>query len=458
MAGHHPRVRVRLRRPALGVGLAALVALSVPVAPRAQEQAPVDPGYTFVSANSGADGIRVHFDIVGFLPVTPALSLGSVTAEAFVESTRRTAVALLPDPGGTVVAAPGLAAGLVGVPNVPGYPLIARAEDPFVPSAEASPVQGTGLGVIRAEASADRAAASARAGRIGAGDGLTGLAPVNELVAALAGQLDLPLSGPLLDLGTAQVEVEEVRSGPAQLRATATTRLSGLQLLGGLVRIASIETTATAALDGTTASAEPPTVEVSGVTVAGVPAALTEDGLSLAGSSSPLGDLLSPLTDPLLQQGLALRIAPSEARVEGSTARARSGGVTLEVTSEYQGYPVVLRITLGEARASVQGSGQRSAGTPDVAPPSPPAPPAVGAPVGVDLPDLTPPAASSPPAITPTPVAPATSPIAEVLDLRRLYPFLALLAGLLAGSRLLASSLLRRRPGATPAVRQLYRW
>jgi hypothetical protein len=449
---------VRLRRPALCAGVAALLTLSVPSAPGAPVQEDgADPAYTFVSANSGADGVRIHFDVVGFLPVTPALSLGSVTAEAFVESTRRSAVALLPDPGGTIVSAPGLAAGLVGVPNVPGYPLIARAEDPFVPSAEASPVQGAGLGVIRAEASADRAAASARAGRVGAGDGLTGLAPVNELLGALVDQLDLPLGGPLLDLGTAQVDVEEVRTGPAQLQATATTRLSGVRLLGGLVRIASIETTAAAALDGATATAEPPTVEVAGVTVAGVPATLTEEGLSLAGSASPLGGLLAPLTDPLLEQGLALRVAPSEARVEGTTARARSGGVTIEVTSEYQGYPVVLRVTLGEARASVQGSGLRRAGTPDVTPPSPPVL-VPGAPTGAALPDLTPPAVATPPAVGPAPVTPATTPIAEVLDLRRLYPFLAILAGLLAGSRLVASSLLRRRPGATPEVRQLFRW
>ena len=451
---------MRLTRPAAAAGVAALVALALPLGPDApaQEATPAEPAYTFVSANSGADGVRVFFDIVGFLPITPALSASSVTAEGFVESTRRSAVALLPDPGGTVVSAPGLAAGLVGIPNIPGYPLIARAEDPFTPSVDASPLLGSGVGVLQAEASADRAAATARVGRVGSGDGLTGLAPVNGLVGALAEGIGVSGSGPLLDLGTVEARVEEERTGPAQLRATATSRLSGLSLLGGLVRIASIETTATAVLDGATATAEPPTVEVAGVTVAGVPAALTEDGLSLAGSSSPLGGILGPLTDPLLQQGLGLRVAPSEVRSDGASAGARAGGVVLEVTSAYQGYPVILRVTLGEARASVQGSGQRRADTPDVTPPSP-SPPAVASPTGGGLPDLTPPLVSPPAAVAPpAPVAPELSPIAEVLDLRRVYPFLAILAGLLAGSRFVASSLLRGRPGARPEVKQLFRW
>ena len=449
---------MRLRRVSTCAGIAALVALALPIAPGAPVQDAPAPSYTFVSANSGGDGVRVYFDVVGFLPVTPALTLGSVTAEAFVETTRRTAVALLPDPGGTIVAAPGLAAGLVGVPNVPGYPLIARADDPFVPTAEASPVQGAGVGVVRAAASADRAAAVARAGRVGAGDGVSGLAPVADLVASLVDALDLSLAGPLLDVRSAEVEVEEVRTAPAELTAMAASRLSGISLLGGLVKIASIETQATASLDGVVATADDPGVEVSGVTVAGVPVALTERGLSLAGSDAPLGDLLAPVADPLLEQGLAITVAPSESLVDGSTARARSGGVRIEVTSEYQGYPVVLRLTLGEVRASVQGSGARTAPTTGgggVAAPS--APPAVAT-GGVELPAVT----SSPSGVAlpggEAVAAPGSLPIAEVLDLRRVYPFLAVLAGLLAGSRLAASSLLRRRPGATPEVRRLFRW
>ena len=202
------------------------------------------PTYSFFSASSAADGIRVFFDVTGFLPVSPALSLGTVTAEGFVESTRRTASALLPDPGPVLVAAPGLAAGLVGVPNVPGYPLVARADDPFTPYSEASPILGTGAAVIRADASATRAAALARVTEAGGDDGLAGLAPINELVAALVEGIDLPLAGALVQVSAVEATAEETQPSPTQLIATSTAHLSGLSLLGGLVRIASIETTA----------------------------------------------------------------------------------------------------------------------------------------------------------------------------------------------------------------------
>ncbi len=62
--------------------------------------------------------------------------------------------------------------------------------------------------------------------------------------------------------------------------------------------------------------------------------------------------------------------------------------------------------------------------------------------------------AGTPPA---TPAAPVQA-IAEVLDLRSVYPWLVALAGLLAGSRLWASSLVRRRPGSGRAVQDLFRW
>jgi hypothetical protein len=444
----------------LGAGVLALVGLVVPAAPGAPAPDVAAPTYSFFSANSSGDGIRVFFDVIGFLPISPALSLGTVTAEGFVESTRRTATALLPDPGGVIVAAPGLAAGLVGVPNVPGYPLVARADDPFTPTSEASPVLGTGTAVIRAEASATRAAAVARVAGAGAGGGLAGLAPVNDLITSLVSGARLPLAGSLLDLAGAEVSVEETQPSPTQLIATARTRLSGLSLLGGLVRIASIDTTATARLDGRTASASPPTVTLAGVTVAGLPAQLGEDGPSLAGSSSPLGRLLAPITDPLLAQGVALKVAPSTARVDGTTARAEGGGVVLELTSAFQGYPVVLRITFGSARAAVQAT-VRSAVAAAPAPASTTAstPPLLGGPVA-SFPTVAPTAPVVAPATGGPPggVAPAATPVVELLDLRRVYPWLALLAVLLGGSRGLASSLVRRRPGSSQAVQDLFRW
>jgi hypothetical protein len=447
---------LRLRRLGLAAGVAALLAVGTPSAGApAQDDAP-EPTFAFVSANSGGDGVRVFFDIVGFLPITPAVSLASVSAEGFVETSRRTAVALLPDPGGTVVSAPGLAAGLVGVPNIPGYPLVARADDPFVPTADASPLLGSGVGVIRAEASSNRAAAVARLAGVGAG-GATGLEPVTALVDAITAGLGAPLTGGLIDVGSSEVQVEETQSGPSTLTARATSRLAGVNLLGGLVRIASIETTASADLARGVASAAEPTVRVAGVTVAGIPAAIDEHGLSLAGSSTPLGALLGPLTDPLLDQGLAVSLAPSERMADGSTARARSGGLSIELTTAYQGYPVILRVTLGEVRASVQASGPPTAGpAPAVTGGGAPSSPAVGAPGALDLPSPLAPAAVGGAA---RPVSsPGNTAIVEFLDLRDVYPFLVLLAAGLAGSRLLASSLLRRRPGSRPEVQELFRW
>ncbi|MDQ2649111.1 MAG: hypothetical protein M3Z03_06120, partial [Actinomycetota bacterium] len=297
MADRHPRLRLRLRTAGAVVGVLVLVSLGAPSAGAPAQDTDPEPSYSFVSASSGGDGLRVFFDIVGFLPIAPAVSLATVSAEGFVETSRRTAVALLPDPGATIVAAPGLAAGLVGIPNVPGYPLVARADDPFVPEAEASPILGSGVGTIRAEASSDRAAAVARLAGAGS-EGITGLEPFTSLVDGLLDGLGIPLSGSLLDVGSSEVQVEETQLGPSTLTARATSRLAGVSLLGGLVRIASIETMAQASLDRGVATADEPEVEVSGVTVAGIPASLDGDGLSLLGSSAPLGGLLGSLTDP----------------------------------------------------------------------------------------------------------------------------------------------------------------
>ncbi|MDQ2648941.1 MAG: hypothetical protein M3Z03_05255, partial [Actinomycetota bacterium] len=74
----------------------------------------------------------------------------------------------------------------------------------------------------------------------------------------------------------------------------------------------------------------------------------------------------------------------------------------------------------------------------------------------VDLPPLGGPAAVPSTPVGPT--APRPVPVVAVLDLRDVYPFLAILAALLAGSRLLASSLLRPRAGSRPEVRDLFRW
>ncbi|MFL6204201.1 MAG: choice-of-anchor P family protein, partial [Acidimicrobiales bacterium] len=163
---------------------------------------------------------------------------------------------------------------------------------------------------------------------------------------------------------TSVLPIEELKTDPTVLRVedatsrtdqkiaggalvvAASSKLTGVSLVGGLVKIGSIVSTSTATDDGHGKRTSVADIEVQGVTVGGLPAQITEDGLVL---SSPTN--LGPAKQQILQgsnqllQALGVRISlldNVESTDDGTgLARAEAPGVLLEVNTDVSGVPPV---------------------------------------------------------------------------------------------------------------------
>jgi hypothetical protein len=121
---------------------------------------------------------------------------------------------------------------------------------------------------------------------------------------------------------------------PTAATSTASSFVGGIDILGGLLHIDSIKSTATASSDGTLAKGSANTV-VSGVSLVGgkVPATIDSTGVHLASSSTPLGAVLNPVND-LLNQVLknlnftAVLLKPVNT-VSGGQDNAKAGAVVI---------------------------------------------------------------------------------------------------------------------------------
>jgi len=126
-----------------------------------------------------------------------------------------------------------------------------------------------------------------------------------------------------------------------EARATVT----GLRLLGGLVRIGSIDSRSRLVVGG---DAEPEIdngIEVSGVEVGGAPAQLTEDGLVAGDPSSSTGPLAQQLAslvaDALQESGFRISTLPSEQGEDDGIPFASSGGLLVEFSTPLAGLPPI---------------------------------------------------------------------------------------------------------------------
>lgn len=119
-------------------------------------------------------------------------------------------------------------------------------------------------------------------------------------------------------------------------RATANSDLTGLSLLGGIIRIGSVQSTATATSDGNTGSGSAST-HIAGVTVVGQPASIGSDGLVLPDLSKSLGPVTGPVVQELISQtvsalGLKITEFPATDAQNGPTYTATSGGLAIRLS------------------------------------------------------------------------------------------------------------------------------
>ena len=138
-------------------------------------------------------------------------------------------------------------------------------------------------------------------------------------------------------------------------RATASSDLTGLSLLGGIIRIGSIQSTATATSDGNTGSGSAST-HIAGLTVLGQPASIGSDGLILPDLSKSLGPVTGPVVQDLISQtvsalGLKITEFPASHDQNGATYTATSGGLSIRLS--FPAAAASLLEQLGQALAPV---------------------------------------------------------------------------------------------------------
>jgi hypothetical protein len=328
-------------------------------------------------------------------------------------------------------------AGFAQIPNLPGYPLAARADHPATPEETVSPVPGnaSGVGVVSLSARAEESSAAGVASATG-------------------------LEGPaVFSIGSIRAETTSRQVAPNELQAIATSALGDVSLVGGVVRIESITAVVDVSWFDGTPTVKERSVAVSGVTVAGQPAKLTEKGLEITGEGAlPPIDVAS-----LMPAGTTLRIAEGATEEGDDHVTASSGSVVLETLSSVQGAPSTFRLSFGSARVTLQatratgGASAPSTGG-SVSPPA--AFPASGG-LRSALPPRSSPAAASisqPGTGQRSVVVTTVLPVAEQLDFRPLYPGIALLGIAAAGLRAWVAAAARRQRQPRSDLRPLWRW
>lgn len=139
-------------------------------------------------------------------------------------------------------------------------------------------------------------------------------------------------------------------TGPKSGSSTATSSASDIDLAGGVVHIRSVQSTAAATTDGTTAKVTGKTT-VTGATVAGVPVTIDERGVSVQGQGVALSTLTSTVNTALAQAGLVLRVSEPQGKPIGSAVTYNAGSL-VAVWKPPGGYQ--LSVVLGGANVSVK--------------------------------------------------------------------------------------------------------
>lgn len=127
--------------------------------------------------------------------------------------------------------------------------------------------------------------------------------------------------------------------------ASAQSDVSDIKLLGGLIDIGSVTSTATATSDGTTGTGSS-TTHVGSITVLGQPASIGSDGLVLPSFASALGPLTSTVVQNAISQvisGLGVTITefPGTETAKGAGYTATSGGLSIGIDPPSSAAPLL---------------------------------------------------------------------------------------------------------------------
>lgn len=257
--------------------------------------------------------------------------------------------------------------------------------------------------------------------------------------------------------GNSRSSTRTAVTGVASAVSEASSSVSDISIAAGVVTIGSVRSTATATTDGKAATVKGSTV-TTGMKIAGVPVEITDEGITVQGTSAPLNKTLSDTVNAAVEQaGMTIALSqPVETKDRGNADYRAGSLVFVWQPQPDQQFTVVL----GGAAVSVAAEPELTFDLGDDVAVAPPvdAPalsggvsgvPSTGeAPVAGDLgtaPDVAAPAAE--------PVAaPVTAPVAQRLPLPDGIPPVSLVLGLVgaglfaAGLRRLPDRLLQQAP------------
>lgn len=291
------------------------------------------------------------------VPVEELFTFIAVEGKSAFSSSTRSARASLFFPGNGGIIGPSLACGTFGG-QFPAefkpildtclrykYPLSVSADDFQPDGATAGALQ---LGATTDDVSAEAGGARAHAAEDGASSDAA-LGALRVLGVPPFGPLNVPVPNLTLDGSVATAENVTARTdqridkGVLITKASAT--ISGVRLVGGLVKIGSIEATAITADDGQGGRRAEADLDVAGVTVAGQPAKLTNKGIVVSDPKNP-----TPLNRALVDQannlikdlGIKVTLLPTEETLDNDGAAiANTGGVLVEFTRNVTGLPLL---------------------------------------------------------------------------------------------------------------------
>jgi hypothetical protein len=234
--------------------------------------------------------------------------------------------------------------------------------------------------------------------------------------------------------------------------ATADSKITKLDI-GGVIKIDSITSTATASTDGATGTSSGVTV-VHGMTIAGQPAYVDEQGVHLGEQGQPANAVVSQIANQALTQGgFSFYVAQPQQEQAGAASSYTAGSLIIVWKPPGNPSENMFFISLGGSRVAVSAAPGIDFGlTPSVAPPSATGSPASSTPVrtgGITSAPIT--SANAPAATRPAPSV-ATAPIASTFAGLGGQAALGLIgaAMLFFGFRRVADDVIDRVPSTCP--------
>ena len=332
------------------LALAATSLLLAFVSPSAGAQSDDDsPAPEVFGANASARAISINLDRAGLLPVPDVFNFMALEGVGEFGSSSQQARASLLFPGNGALLGPSLACGTFGA-QFPAqfkpildqclkynYPLTVFA-DSFNP--DSSTAGSLALGKATDDVSADVTTARAHATpRATTTDAVLndlrvlGVPPFGPV--AIPGASDLKLDTSIADVDHATSRTDQRVAGGG-IVTTAKVTLSGIKLVGGLIRIKSLTSESTVTDDANGKRTSAATFHASGVTVAGQPAEITNKGLALKDANTQINGVLKALN-------ITVALLPTEETKGSATeaAKANVGGLIVSMARDVQGLPAV---------------------------------------------------------------------------------------------------------------------